>query len=105
MKWSEVLVSCTQLFVTPWTAAHQAPLFLEFSRQVYWSGLPFPSPRDLPDPGIKPRSPELQAESLLTELRGKPVNTEEQPPNVGLEPTTLGLRVPCSTDWTLLNDH
>ena len=72
MKWSEVLVSCTQLFVTPWTAAHQAPLFLEFSRQVYWSGLPFPSPRDLPDPGIKPRSPELQAESLLTELRWKP---------------------------------
>ena len=41
----------------PWTVAHQAPLSMEFSRQEYWSGLPFPSPGDLPDPGIKPRSP------------------------------------------------
>ena len=40
----------------PWTVAHHAPLFVEFSRQEYWSGLPFPSPGDLPDPGIKPRS-------------------------------------------------
>ena len=50
--------------------AQQAPLFMGFSRQEYWSGLPFPSPRDLPDPGIDPRSPALQADSLLTELRG-----------------------------------
>ena len=49
--------------VTPWTAAGQAPLFMGCSRQEHWSGLPFPSPGDLPDPGIKPRSPELQADS------------------------------------------
>ena len=47
-------------------------LSMEFSRQEYWSGLPFPSPEDLPDPGIKPGSPELKADSLPTELLGKP---------------------------------
>ena len=52
---------------TPWTAAHQAPLSMDFSRQEYWGGLPFPSPGDLPDPGIEPVSPTLQADSLLTE--------------------------------------
>ena len=50
------VLSCVQLFVTLWTVAHQPPLFMEFSRQEYWSGLPFPSPGDLPDPGIKPTS-------------------------------------------------
>ena len=54
--------------VTPWTVARQAPLSVGFSRQEYWSGLPFPSPGDLPDPGIKPRSPALQADSLPAEL-------------------------------------
>ena len=54
------------------TVACQALLSLGFSRQEYWSGLPFSSPGDLPDPGIKPRSPALQADSLLTELQGKP---------------------------------
>ena len=58
-------------FATPWTAAHQAPLSIRFSRQGYWNGLPFPSPGDLPNPGIEPRSPALQADSLPTELRGK----------------------------------
>ena len=53
---------------TPWTVAYQAPLSMGFSRQEYWSGLPFPSLGDLPDPGIKPGSPALQADSLLTEL-------------------------------------
>ena len=57
---------------TPWTVACQVPLSMGFSRQEYWSGLPFPSPGDLPDPGIETRCPALQAESLLTELRGKP---------------------------------
>ena len=56
---------------TPWTVAHQAPLSMEFSRQEYWSGLPFPSPGDLPEPGIEPGSPALQANSLPTELQGK----------------------------------
>ena len=58
--------------VTPWTAACQAPLSMGFSRQEYWSGLSFPSPGDLPDPGIEPGSPALQADSLLTELHGSP---------------------------------
>ena len=52
-------LSHVQLFVTPWTGAYQAPLSMEFSRQEYWSGLPFPSPGDLPNPGIKPGSPAL----------------------------------------------
>ena len=60
------------LFVTPWTIALQAPLSMGFPRQEYWSSLPFPSPGDLPDPGIEPRSPALQADSLLTEPPGKP---------------------------------
>ena len=58
--------------VTPWTVAHQAPLSMGFSRQEYWSGLPFPSSRDFPDPGIESRSPALQADSLPAKLSGKP---------------------------------
>ena len=59
--------------VPPWTAAHQSPLSMEFSRQAYWSGLPFPSAGDLPEPGIETMSPALQADSLLSEPPGKPV--------------------------------
>ena len=58
--------------LTPWTTACQAPLPMGFFRQEYWSGLPFPSPGDLPDPGTEPRSPPLQEDSLLSELPGKP---------------------------------
>ena len=58
--------------MTPWTAAHQVPLSMRLSRQGYWSGSPFPSPGDLPNPGIEPRSPALQADSLLTEPREEP---------------------------------
>ena len=63
--------------MTPWTIAHRAPLSMRFSRQEYWSGLPFPSPGDLLDSGIKPRSPSLQADALTSEPSGKPleVNT------------------------------
>ena len=61
------LLSCVQLFATPWSVAHQAPLSMGFSKQEYWSGLPCPSPGDLPKPGIQPRSPALQADSLLSE--------------------------------------
>ena len=50
------MLSHVQLFAAPWTVAHQAPLSMEFSKQEYWSGLPFPTPGDLPDPGIKPTS-------------------------------------------------
>ena len=71
------LLSPVQLFVTPWTVAYQAPLSMEFSRQGYWSGLPFPSPEDLPNPGIKPRSPALWADSLLSEPLGKPNNDHD----------------------------
>ena len=66
-----VLKSCPTL-ATPWTVACQTPLSIGFSRQEYWSGLPFPSPGDLPNPGIEPRFPTLQADSLPTELQGKP---------------------------------
>ena len=66
-------LSRAQVFVTSWTVACQAALFMEFSRQEYWSGLPRLSPGDLTNPGIKPRSPALQADSLPTELWGKPL--------------------------------
>ena len=62
------MLSRAQLFETPWTVACQAPLSKGFSRQEYWSGLPFPSPGDLPNPGIEPGSPALQADSLPTEV-------------------------------------
>ena len=69
--WSLVAKLCPNL-TNPWTVACQVPLFMEFSRQEYWSGLPCPSPGDLPDPGIKPRSPALQADSLPSDPPGKP---------------------------------
>ena len=65
-------LSRVQLFATPWTVAHQAPPSMGFSGQEYWSGLPFPSPGDLPDPGTEPRSPTLQADTLTSEPPGKP---------------------------------
>ena len=66
--------------VAPWTVAHQAPLSMEFPRQEYWRGLPFPSPWDLPNPGIEPQSPVLQADSLLTELGpGRPLPNSALP--------------------------
>ena len=61
---------------TPWTIARQPPLSMEFSRQEYWSGLPFPSPGDLPIPRIEPESPALQANSLPSEQPGKPIYKE-----------------------------
>ena len=59
--------------MTPWTVACQAPLSMAFSRQEYWSGLPFPSPGDLSDPGIEPGSPTLKTDYLQSEPPGKPV--------------------------------
>ena len=66
-----VAQSCL-ILATPWTVACQAPLSMRFSRQEYWNALPFPSPGALPDLGIKPRSPALQADSSPIELPGKP---------------------------------
>ena len=63
-----------QLFVTPWTIAHQAPLSMGFSRQEYWGGLSFPPPGDLPDSGIEPVFPALQVDSLPAEPSGKPIS-------------------------------
>ena len=69
--------------MTPWTVAHQAPLSMEFSRQEYYSGLPFPSPEYLCNPGIKPTSPALQADSLPLSHMGSP--------SVTIPPTYYGL--------------
>ena len=63
-------LNCIQLFVTSWKVAHQAPLFMEFYRQEYWSGLSFPSAGGLSNPGIEPGSPALQADSL--QMPGSP---------------------------------
>ena len=70
-KKKSVAQSCSTL-CDPWTVTHQAPLSMEFSSQEYRSGLPFSSPGDLPDPGIEPMSPALQADSVLSETTRKP---------------------------------
>ena len=66
-----LVIKLCPTFATPWTVSCQAPLSMGLSRQEYWSGLPFPSLGDLPDPGIEPGSPALQAGSLPVELQGK----------------------------------
>ena len=86
LKWSEVKsLSCARLFATPYTIAYKAPLSMEFSRQEYWSGLPFPSPRDLPEP----RSPALQADALPSEPPGKPPHSHYQCLNKRPKPLKL----------------
>ena len=74
-----VAQSC--LTVTPWTVAHKAPLFTEFSRQEYWSGLPFP-PGNIPDLEMEPRSPILQADSLPSDPPGKPRKERDTPSEI-----------------------
>ena len=74
--------------MTPWTVAHQAPLFLGFSRQEYWSGLPFTLPEDLPDSGIKLASlvsPALAGRFFTTELPGKPSDGRDEHKNKALQ--------------------
>ena len=76
------MLSCILFFATTGTLARQAPLSMGFSRQEYWSGLPFPPPGDLPDPGIEPRSPvspALQADCLPDEPSGKPLRVNIKP--------------------------
>ena len=65
-------LSRVRLFATLWTVAYQAPPFMGFSRQEYWNGVPLPSPGDLPNPGMEPRSPALEADALTSEPPGKP---------------------------------
>ena len=72
MKVKVKSLSCVQLFATPWSGAHHAPVSMDFSRQEYWSGQPFLSPEALPDPGTELRSPALQADSLPSDPPGKP---------------------------------
>ena len=72
------LLRHVRLFATPWTVACQAPQSMEFSRQEYWSGLPFPSPRDLLNPGVGPGSPALQADTLPSEPPGKPCSQRRE---------------------------
>ena len=95
------LFICVRLFAMLWTAARQAPLSLRFSRQEYWSGLPCLPPRDLPNPGIEPRSPALQADSSPSEPPGKPKNTgvcslsllQGALPDPGIKPGSPALQV------------
>ena len=87
-------LSRVQLFRTPWTISYQAPLSMEFSRPEYWSGLPFPSPGDLPNIGIEPGSPALQADALPSEPPGKPM--------ISLKPTLIRLVSPAPTPMTAL---
>ena len=82
--------------MTPWTVAHQASLTKGFPRQEYWSELPFPSPRDLPNPGIEPGSPSLQANALPSEPPGKPHGKREK------DKVTLRKMIRKSTFLTVL---
>ena len=86
------LLSGVWLFATPWTVAYQAALSMEFSRQEDWSGLPFPSPGDLPDPGIEPRSSALQADALPSEPPRKPKHWR------------LALKIIMPTCWCTMGD-
>ena len=87
-----------RLLATPWTVASQPPLSMGFSRREYWSGLPCPPPGDLPNPGIEPRSPIQQADSLPAEPSGKPKN-------IGVSSLSLlqGIFPTQESNWDLLN--
>ena len=92
--WDLLLFSCQVMsdsFATLWTVAHQAPLPMGFSRQEYWSGLPFPSPGDLPDPGIETMSPTLSGRFFTAEPPGKPLFTRLLSLSAN---TTLSSRLP-----------
>ena len=92
------MLSHVQLFATPWTVARQAPLSMGFSRQEYCSGLPYPPPGDLPNPGIESRSPALQVDSLLSEPPGKPKDTA-----VGSLSLLQGIFLTQELNWGLLH--
>ena len=87
--------------MTLWTVAHQAPPSMGFSRQEYWSGLPFPSPGDLSNPGIKPGSPALQADALTSEPPGKPKTGLSLSPNLtpGLTSSSYPSRPAHLSQW------
>ena len=75
------MLSSVCIFAIPWTVAYEISLTMEFSRQEYWSGLPFPSPGDPPSPGNEPRSPSLQADSLPSEPHSKMIKVNKTKQN------------------------
>ena len=91
MKVKVKSLSRVRLFATPWTAASQAPPSMGFPRQEYWSWLPFPSPGDLPNSGIEPGSPALQADALPSKPPGKPVQTNKCHLGLASEPKTVNI--------------
>ena len=93
-----VSLSHVRLFASPWAVGHQAPLSMELSWEEYWSGLPFPSPGDLPYPGNEPESPALQVDSLPAEPPGKPKNT-----GVGSLSLLQGIFPTQESNWVLLH--
>ena len=108
------MLSHVQLFAIPWTAALQAPLSMAFSRQECWSGVPFPSPGDLPNPEVKPGSLALQADSLPSEppgkLRGLIISPEA--PATFLGAVVFPDMIPCTLSivnsiwvWTYFSPH
>ena len=113
LKWVKSLCR-VRLFATPWTVAYQAPPSMEFSRQEYWSGLRFPSPGALSNPGIKPGSPAVQADALPSESLGKPhlKNTNKINVHTSSVSSTLwdftiqeaGLSWMCARSWGALWD-
>ena len=94
VQFSAVAQSCPTLFVTPWTAAHQAPLSMEFSRQEYWSGLPFPPPGVLLDAGIEHVSLTLAGGFFITESAGEPLLM-----NYLTEKQSIQARIPEAQDY------
>ena len=101
MGYTRLLCSVAQSCLTlcdPWTVVHQAPPSMGFSRQEYWSGLPFPPPGDLPNPGIEPRSPTLQADALTSAPPEKPfcffnLYTKYIMRNAGLDELQAGIKI------------
>ena len=100
-------LSHVRLFATPWTVAYQASPSMGFSRREYWSGLPFPSPGDLPNPGIKPGSPALEADALTSEppQMGKNSNRDRlfswSPVSLWMMTTAMKLKDTCSLEEKL----
>ena len=93
-------LSRVRLFATPWTVAYQALPSMGFSRQECWSGLPFPSPGDLPNPGIEPRSPTLQADTLPSEPPGKSQDGEDIRILIGFPGVASGKKTPLPMQKT-----
>ena len=97
------LLSRVLLFATPWTVAHQASLSMGFSSQEYRSGMPFPSPGDLPDRGIEPGSPALEADTLTSEPLGKILSISKENPHMILVGFVLNGQVNLGRIHTLKN--